>query len=313
MVAPNLSEWTLRYPDGAKKLFETLGSNYSPDYGMWTGGDYPVLNLVLYESNPILRMNMRILTLILLLAIQGGSIEAQKPDRPAVPILIELFTSEGCSSCPPADAWLQKMDSSQPIPGATLIVLSEHVDYWDHDGWKDPFSSPSMTERQNAYVHAFGLNSAYTPQVVVNGASELHLNNSQEMEDVFQKLASAARMPVTIGSLSVEGIAPAVLRAHVEIGNEVEKHGGDVYGAIALDRAESRVLRGENGGKQLTHVAVVIGMQKIGKLQKGRDFAVDFQSKLPSTLEPRNLRFVVFVQEPGQGKILGAAVRKPDL
>src|ERR1700733_733352 len=280
---------------------------------MWTGGDYPVLNLVLYESNPILRMNMRILTLILLLAIQGGSIEAQKPDRPAVPILIELFTSEGCSAFPPARAGLQKMDSSQPIPGATLIVLSEHVDYWDHDGWKDPFSSPSMTERQNAYVHAFGLNSAYTPQVVVNGASELHLNNSQEMEDVFQKLASAARMPVTIGSLSVEGTAPAVLRTHVEIGSEVEKHGGDVYGAIALDRAESRVLRGENGGKQLTHVAVVIGMQKIGKLQKGRDFAVDFQSKLPSTLEPRNLRFVVFVQEPGQGKILGAAVRKPDL
>jgi hypothetical protein len=133
------------------------------------------------------------------------------------------------------------------------------------------------------------------------------------MENVFQKLVSAPMMPVTIGSLSVEGTAPAVLRAHVEIGSEVEKHGGDVYGAIAMDRAESRVLRGENGGKQLTHVAVVIEMQKIGKLQKGRDFAADFQSKLPSTLEPRNLRFVVFVQEPGQGKILGAAVRKPGL
>jgi hypothetical protein len=258
-------------------------------------------------------MNMRILTLILFLAIQGVSVEAQKPDRPAVPIFIELFTSEGCSSCPPADAWLQKMDSSQPIPGATVIVLSEHVDYWDHDGWKDPFSSSSMTERQNTYVHEFGLKSPYTPQVIVNGASELHLNTPQEIENVFQQSASAAMMPVTIGSLSVEGTAPAVLRAHVEIGNEVDKHGGDVYGAFALDRAESRVLRGENGGRQLTHVAVVIDMQKIGKLQKGRDFALDFKSKLPSTLDPRNLRFVVFVQEPGQGKILGAAMRKPDL
>jgi hypothetical protein len=286
------------------------GSAFKP---IWSERASPDLNLVNLESNCICLINMKILTLILFFAIQGVSVEAQKPDHPAVPIFIELFTSEGCSSCPPADAWLQKMDSSQPIPGATVIVLSEHVDYWDHDGWKDPFSSPSMTERQNTYVREFGLNSPYTPQAIVNGASELHLNDPQEIENVFRRSASAATIPVTIGSLSVEGTTPAVLRAHLEIGNELEKHGGDVYGAIALDRAESRVLRGENGGRQLTHVAVVIEMQKIGKLQKGRDFALDFQSKLPSTLDAHNLRFIVFVQEPGQGKVLGAAMRKPDL
>jgi hypothetical protein len=279
----------------------------------WTERTSAALNLVKFASNCICLLNLKILTLILFFAFQGVSVEAQKPDHQAVPIIIELFTSEGCSSCPPADAWLEKMDSSQPIPGATVIVLSEHVDYWDHDGWKDPFSSSSMTERQNTYVHEFGLNSAYTPQAIVNGASELHLNDPQEIANVFQRSASATMIPVSIGSLSVEGTTPAVLRAHVEIGSELEKHGGDVYGAIALDRAETRVLRGENGGRQLTHVAVVMEMQKIGKLQKGRDFAFDFQSKLPPALEGHNLRFIVFVQEPGQGKVLGAAMRKPGL
>ncbi|MGB9490711.1 MAG: DUF1223 domain-containing protein [Terriglobales bacterium] len=229
----------------------------------------------------------------------------------AHPVLVELFTSEGCSSCPPADALLEKMDAYQPIAGAQLIVLSEHVDYWDHDGWKDPNSSSALTERQKSYEAVLRVNEPYTPQFIVDGSVELRQGDPQRVDNALKKAQAAAKIPVYIDELNVDAANPAVLRAHVRTGDNFDKHGANVYVALALDRVESQVLHGENGGRHLVHVAVVREITRVGKLPKGESFNQEVQLKLKPGEYPRNLRVIAFIQEDGPGAVLGAALRKP--
>ena len=240
----------------------------------------------------------------------GGALDPDKSPQ-ATPVLIELFTSEGCSSCPPADLFLQKLDASQPIPGAQLIVLSEHVTYWDHDGWKDPNSLPSLTDRQSSYEGPLGENTVFTPQLIVDGTQQMRLGNPQQIQEILKKAAATPKVPIRIGEVTVDAGNPTTLRAHLETDANFEKHNADVYVAIALDHVESQVLRGENGGRHLVHVAVVQELTKVGKLAKGKTFAQDVQLKLKPGTDPKNVRLVALVQESGPGRILGANVRNP--
>lgn len=137
-----------------------------------------------------------------ILSSQGAP--ADTPTPTVHPILVELFTSEGCSSCPPADALLEKLDGAEPSPGAQLIVLSEHVDYWDHDGWKNPASSAAMTERQASYVHALGLHTPYTPQMIVDGSTVVHMDDPKQIIRVFQDDDAKPKNPVRIDGVSVD-------------------------------------------------------------------------------------------------------------
>ncbi len=256
------------------------------------------------------RYGLLLLPLSLLSAACSGQDPAATQAKAATPILIELFTSEGCSSCPPADAFLKQLDQSQPIPGAQAIVLSEHVDYWNHDGWTDPFSSSSFTARQDLYVRAFAGNSPYTPELIVNGATELHLSNRQQVNQVLLQAANTRPLAVSIAALRVDGDSPAVVRAHIDADGAASNRSADVFAAIALDHAESQVLRGENGGRRLTHAAVALDLVRVGKLEKGKPFSRDFEARLKPGVDPKNLRLIVFVQEPGPGTVLGAALKE---
>ena len=235
----------------------------------------------------------------------AGSIAARAADTPRGPILVELFTSEGCSSCPPADAWLRSIDASQPLP---VIVLSEHVDYWDHDGWKDPYSSHLLTERQNEYEGRLHIDTPYTPQVIVDGTGEAKLGNDAQVTQVFEQSAAAPKIPVSITSLSVD---QGRIRLHLSVDGQTTLHNADVYVSIALDHAESKVLHGENGGRRLVHTAVVEDLQRVGSVKKGSTFAKDVDMKTKLSIDPKNLRVIAFVQEPGPGKVLGSALQKP--
>ena len=258
----------------------------------------------------------------ILLAMPAATSQAQQnegaPSAPSSssdphPVLVELFTSEGCSSCPPADTLLQKLDEFQPIPGAELIVLSEHVTYWDQQGWKDPNSSPALTDRQSSYEAPLGEQQVFTPQLIVDGTHEIRMDRLRDMEVLLQKARDTAKVTVRIGELKLDPANPMILQTRIETGANFDSHNADVFIALALNQVESQVLKGENGGKHLVHVAVVQQLTKVGKLPKGKTFAQDVQLKIKPGTDLKNIRVVAFVQESGPGKMLGAALRKSSL
>ncbi len=226
----------------------------------------------------------------------------------ASPVLVELFTSEGCSSCPPADALLRELDRTQPENGAELIVLSEHVDYWNQIGWADPFSAKFFSDRQSAYSGRFGLASVYTPQMVVDGTTEFVGSDSHLASQAIRKSVPLQKIAIRISKISLD--ASKTLEAHIDtdaLPETAKSRKADVFLVVALNHAESQVLRGENGGRRLTHVGVVRSLTKIGTIEAGKNFSQDVQLKLDSSTDPGNLRVVAFIQQPGQRQVLGAA------
>jgi hypothetical protein len=219
------------------------------------------------------------------------------------PVLVELFTSEGCSSCPPADALLRTLDSTQPVPGVQLIVLEEHVDYWDDQGWKDTYSSHVFTVRQQIYADRLHREGPYTPQMVVDGSLEFVGSDREKADQAFEKARALPKVTIKISSVKIEN---GNLRAHIE--TDALPSQGEVFLALALEHAQSQVLHGENGGHRLEHVAVLRNLVGVEKAAKGTIFSKDVSVVLSAPGQP--YRVIAFVQEPKQGKILGAAVER---
>ncbi len=255
---------------------------------------------------------IRLAIVVAIFSIAALLFAATAPHAPSttsapIPVVVELFTSEGCSSCPPADALLQKFDK-QPYPATELIVLSEHVDYWNHIGWTDPYSAHAYSERQNAYGDHLHLESVYTPQMIVDGTTEFVGSSSSEAEKAFGHASATGKIPVHISNVKLEG---NLVKGRIETGSlPAPAKKADIIVVVALNHAESQVAAGENSGRRLTHVAVVRALVKAGSIASGQMFSQDVAVKLEKALDPAQVRVVAFVQEPGPGRILGAAQEK---
>jgi hypothetical protein len=225
------------------------------------------------------------------------------------PVVVELFTSEGCSSCPPADALLARLAQEQLGGNVQLIALEEHVDYWDNLGWVDPFSSRDWTIRQNVYAGALGNGNAYTPQMVVDGTLEFVGSHSKQARETILKSASSPKIPVTLEQNSSNGAGSVTLSAKVAKLDGIAKGQAEVWLAITETALHSAVKRGENAGEDLHHAAVVRSMRKIGEAKAGSEtaFAGETRVSLQKEWNRQNLRAVVFVQEKKSRRIVGAA------
>ena len=229
---------------------------------------------------------------------------AQQSSDPAV--LVELFTSEGCSDCPPADALLAKLDQPQSVPGAQIIVLSEHVDYWDHQGWVDRFSSALFTRRQETYSNRFGLNTIYTPQMVVDGDSEFVGSDERHAQSAIEHARSSQKINVAISDVRRDGNDLVFSLA----AGAPAKHDADAYLVLAQNHATSQVRDGENSGRTLRHVSVVRILTPVGELPHGQSMNKSVRVKLGSLASNPDLRLVVFIQERDAGRVLGAAMKE---
>jgi len=244
-------------------------------------------------------------TLLILLCLATAHAEDRR-----VPVIVELFTSEGCSSCPPADALLARMERSQPVAGARIIALEEHVDYWNQLGWVDPFSAPHYRGRQNDYALAFHSENIYTPQMVVNGQVELIGGDSNR---AYQVIGVARQAPTTLIDLKNAANAKDLdlvdLSVQVTNPRNPKPHASDVYLAITESELESQVLRGENAGRRLRHAPVVRSFGIIGRIDPSGSNVGQISNtlRLPREWKRENLRAVVFVQEHDTFRITGAA------
>lgn len=226
------------------------------------------------------------------------------------PVVVELFTSEGCSSCPPADALLARL-AEEPIAGnVELIALEEHVDYWDNQGWVDPFSSPDWTLRQNVYAGTLGNVNPYTPQMVVDGTVEFVGNHSEKTREAILKAASKTKTPVMVAQGIAKGNRKENLTVNVgKLESTTNGDAAEVWLAVTEMGLHSAVTRGENAGQELHHAAVVRSLRKLGETKADRDtsFAGEASFPLKKEWKSENLRAVVFVQERKSRRILGAA------
>jgi len=207
--------------------------------------------------------------------------------------VVELFTSQGCSSCPPADELLGDLSKRDDV-----LALSFHVDYWDYIGWKDPFANPAYTQRQRDYARRFDLSYVYTPQTVIQGAAQEVGSHRGPILGAIERVKKREQVPVTLGHVGKDG------KITVSIPARAVTEEADVLMVVIDRKHETPVKRGENGGRTLKNYNVVRAMRRIGTWE-GKAL------QIPATLADMSYDggddCVVLVQSIATGRILGAA------
>lgn len=217
------------------------------------------------------------------------------------PILVELFTSEGCSDCPPADALLAKIAGERK----DVIVLSEHVDYWNYLGWSDPFSSAASTQRQQDYAQRFRGEGPYTPQMVVDGTRQFVGSNSSALHTALAASADKAKPALTLTSLYESSGRNRALGVSIKLAETPAR--ARLIAVLVQNEGHQDVKRGENGGRTLRHISIAREFHDLGETSASHPTATATEFKLPDNADPTGYHIVVFVQQGAGGAVLAAA------
>jgi hypothetical protein len=211
--------------------------------------------------------------------------------------ILELFTSEGCSSCPPADRLLPQLAND-----ANIIPLSFHVDYWDRLGWKDPFSNSEFSDRQKEYAKQFRLSSIYTPQLVVNGEYEMVGTNRPGAEAAIKKVFTE----IDQVNIKIDGVKKENNCLVFTTGLQGKLSNVNIICAVVQKHAETNVKAGENNGAQLSHTNVVRTFKEQPANEK-----MNFEMAVPGEIANDNWKLIVYTQQKDNLKITGAAIYDP--
>ena len=259
-------------------------------------------------ANPIQIVRVAFATIALLaltVSTRYPAVSAEDTSRPPVPVLVELFTSEGCSSCPPADDLLARLDT-QPLPGIHAIVLSEHVTYWNQEGWHDPFSLDAITDRQRQYGSRFNLSDVFTPQAVIDGAAQVVGSDAGKLGQAVTQAATAPKSDLAIANAQwANGAMQFTVKGNAN-------PDANLFAALAENSEQISVLHGENGGHTLHHVAVVRTLEQLGKASadakspmSGKPLTLHLSKDVAKETTP--LRLVVFLADRHNGHVLAVA------
>jgi hypothetical protein len=220
---------------------------------------------------------------------------------PRTPVILELFTSQSCSSCPPAEALAQRLNAQQPVDGVEVLVLAQHVDYWNDIGWKDPYSSASLTDRQRRYAQTLGQpNRVYTPQALIDG--RIDAIGSDESAVIAGLKQAASQQHRSLQFNVTRSSADSLALSLTPIAGDNSEPLNYLI-AIVQDGIVTAIGSGENGGRKLREDGVVRSLQIVDPKSPTR-------LALPAISGSESLRVIAFAQQRRDGRIVASAQQR---